>query len=335
MDMDNELVSLIVPVFNTSKFLRRCLDSIIHQTYRNFEIILINDGSTDESPAICREYALADNRIVFLNRDNGGQSAARNDGLLIAQGDYIGFVDSDDYIEKDFVECLIRNIRETNAEISICGIQINNEEGMICTHKVEEEKVTLYDNMQAMKLLLEDREFGSHPCNKLFAKRLFNDVVFPIGRVYEDIAIMHIVFGKANKVVVSSASKYNYLIHNASTTHSRSPYWGYSLYKAFFDRNVYVSIHYPKLHYYSLEKAYGIAIGMYIHMIRFKSSPQIKGYMQEIRSFILSSIHIQQSFESISRSRKRDAKLIAFLPFLEKIKYRIYFGLFAKRRGSQ
>ena len=97
----NDLISLIIPVYNTEQFLRRCLDSVINQTYKNLEIILIDDGSTDNSGKICDEYVLKDNRIKVLHIENGGPSYARNKGLEIAKGDYIGFVDSDDYVDKD------------------------------------------------------------------------------------------------------------------------------------------------------------------------------------------------------------------------------------------
>ena len=115
--MDNLLISVIVPVYNTEKYLGRCVDSIINQTYTNLEIILVDDGSPDNSPAICDEYAKKDQRIKVIHKENGGLSSARNAGLDIAKGDFISFIDSDDWVEKDLFEVLVSLYGKTQAEI--------------------------------------------------------------------------------------------------------------------------------------------------------------------------------------------------------------------------
>ena len=127
--MDKELISVIIPVYNVEKFLPYSLESVINQTYKNLEIIIINDGSTDGSKAICEQYAKNDKRIKLLSQKNQGLSAARNAGLNIVTGKYIGFVDSDDVISLEFYECLYKLLKETNSDISECAsVQISDED---------------------------------------------------------------------------------------------------------------------------------------------------------------------------------------------------------------
>ena len=117
----DEKISVIVPVYNVEQYLERCVDSIINQTYKNLEIILVNDGSTDNSGKLCDELAKRDDRIRVIHKENGGLSDARNTGIEEAEADLIGFIDSDDYIDENMYELLIDNLRETNADLSMCG----------------------------------------------------------------------------------------------------------------------------------------------------------------------------------------------------------------------
>ena len=119
--MEEELISVILPIYNVEKYLEKCLKSVINQTYKNLEIILVDDGSKDNSPQICDEYAVKDKRIVVIHKSNGGLSDARNAGIEIAKGKYIALIDSDDYVEKDYVQFLYQLIKENNAEMSICS----------------------------------------------------------------------------------------------------------------------------------------------------------------------------------------------------------------------
>ena len=115
------LVSIIVPVYNAKKYLSNTLESILKQSYKNLEIILVNDGSTDNSKEICEHYAKIDSRIILLNKINGGVSSARNYGLEVAKGDYVSFIDSDDYLTVDMIETLVKDVQNTDVEIAVCG----------------------------------------------------------------------------------------------------------------------------------------------------------------------------------------------------------------------
>ena len=119
----NYLISIIVPIYNVDKYLEECIESLRNQTYKNLEIILINDGSTDNSEQIFRHEAKQDNRIVFINKKNGGSASAKNEGLKIAKGDYIAFVDSDDFIELDMIEYMVNTIKKYNADIVQCKLR--------------------------------------------------------------------------------------------------------------------------------------------------------------------------------------------------------------------
>ena len=129
--MENNLISIIVPIYNSENYIKKCLDSILAQTYSNLEVILIDDGSTDNSYNICKDYQKKDNRIVLLQQKNAGVSRARNHGLEVAKGEYIGFVDSDDYIEPEMYEILLNSIIESNSKIAICNYYYENEDSKL------------------------------------------------------------------------------------------------------------------------------------------------------------------------------------------------------------
>ncbi len=210
--LNNELISVIVPVYKVEEYLELCLDSIISQTYTNLEIILVDDGSPDNCGKICDEYAEKDPRIKVIHQENGGLSAARNAGLDIATGDYIGFVDSDDYIESNYYEELIKSIKNYNSEQAICGVR-----------KFElESRAIFYGNKCLSKddylkeLLKED--VASYTWNKLYKKELFDGIMFPVGELFEDIKTLHLLGEKTNYVSFTDKSFYNYRIRENSIT---------------------------------------------------------------------------------------------------------------------
>lgn len=126
--METELISVIVPVYNVERYLRRCVDSILHQTYQDLEILLVDDGSTDASGAICDEYAAQEERVTAVHQKNGGLSAARNTGLERAQGTYLCFVDSDDFLDSRMLETLCRDLQEQNADVAVVGFRMFERE---------------------------------------------------------------------------------------------------------------------------------------------------------------------------------------------------------------
>lgn len=193
------MISVIVPVFKVAPYLRQCVDSILKQTYRDIEILLIDDGSPDECGEICEEYKEQDKRIRVFHTEHRGLSAARNIGLKAAIGEYIGFVDSDDWIEPKMYEVLLREIKKK--DVSVCGYDYSVQKTAFID--------SLYCGSDAMRALL-DKKFNNNVWNKLYRKDLFNDVLFPEGRNYEDVAIMHMIVDRAKSVVVISDILYHY-----------------------------------------------------------------------------------------------------------------------------
>lgn len=201
-------ISVIVPVYKVEPYLRKCLDSIINQTYRNLQIILVDDGSPDNCGVICDEYAAKDRRIQVIHQENGGVSAARNSGLALVTGDYIGWVDSDDWIEADMYEYLLENALKYQADIAVCSRfeRYKNK----CVRRGWEH-LDVLNTEQALELLLKNNVMQNYLCDKLWRRELFDNICFPVGKTFEDIAIMHKLFIKAERVICLPEAKYNYL----------------------------------------------------------------------------------------------------------------------------
>ena len=205
-----EKISVIVPIYNVEEYLGRCIDSIIKQTYENLEIILVNDGSTDNSLDICYEYSKKDTRIKIINQKNMGLSGARNSGILEATGKYISFIDSDDYIDVDFYNKLVNVCESKNADIAICEYK-RFKDSKELTHLKKNEEVSTYTSIQAItKLLKRDSKITNHAWNKLYKTVLFEDIRYPIGKKFEDLGTTYLLFEKANKICYIDSELYYY-----------------------------------------------------------------------------------------------------------------------------
>ncbi len=192
----------------------RCLDSILTQTYRNLEIVLVDDGSLDRSGEICDEYLKKDSRIHVIHKKNGGLSDARNVGIEHAHGKYIGFIDSDDWIAKDMFEVLYRNLDRYRADISICQFKFTASE-KISVDK-SKEFINVYSRHQAIDAMFMDRIFASHACNKLYKMHLFKKIRFPLGKVFEDQFTLYKIIWACDKVVYTNRQCYFYYIRENS-----------------------------------------------------------------------------------------------------------------------
>lgn len=209
------LVSIIVPVYNVEKYLRKCIDSIINQTFQNIEIILVNDGSKDSSGQICDDYKLKDRRIIVIHKENGGLSSARNAGLDIAKGDYVMFVDSDDYVEPQFCEVPLKLALKKNVDIVSFGYNKVFDNGQNLNRKTNNPR--LIDSSEGIKEIIVKKDIiFSFAWNKLYRLSLFNDVRYPIGKTYEDQATTYLLFHKAMQIYVADAILYNYVYRKSS-----------------------------------------------------------------------------------------------------------------------
>lgn len=218
--MENGKISIIVPVYKVEQYLERCVNSLINQTYKNIEIILVDDGSPDQCPKMCDDYASEDSRIKVIHKKNGGLSDARNAGLDAAIGEYIAFVDSDDWVEPDFIEQLYVNAKKENADISIIGCTLVWDDGR--RKPVSNDKgYYVFDNEKAIREMLAQRKFGCMVCQKMYRKQIFDTVRFPVGKLYEDVAVSMPTFLRARKVVVSENQGYNYYQRDDSIVNSK------------------------------------------------------------------------------------------------------------------
>lgn len=213
--MENELISIIVPVYNVSKYLERCISSIINQSYQNIEIILINDGSTDNSGEICNKYSLLDNRIKVIHKTNGGLSDARNCGIKNSSGDYIMFIDSDDVVNFNIVECLYNIIIKYDTDISICDCVHCYSDDIIFSNS---NAIKSFKSNEAICELLYQKSFLVSSWGKLFTRKCFDNVLFPVNLIFEDSAIMYKIFNQVDKIVYTDAKLYAYMHRENSIT---------------------------------------------------------------------------------------------------------------------
>lgn len=209
MSQEKALISIIIPVYKVEKYLEKCIQSVINQTYENLQIILVDDGSPDNCGKICDEYAKKDHRIEVIHKSNGGLSDARNKGLEIAKGEYIGFVDSDDYIEADMYEVLYNLLKQYNADVSICNFYTVSQEKIAI--KNADNGIKEYNRIEILKEILLDNNIQSYAWNKLYKKELFDEIKYPVGKKYEDIGTTFYLLEKCNKVVVTGKPEYYYI----------------------------------------------------------------------------------------------------------------------------
>lgn len=201
-------ISIIVPVYKVEKYLKKCLDSILAQTFRDFELILVDDGSPDNSGRICDEYAKKDARVRVLHKDNGGLSSARNAGIEVAKGNYIGFIDSDDYIAADMYQTLYDLLNDHDADMSVVGMIDVYENREIIVK--ESKKIEVLEQKKAIQAVLDSTDVYAYAVNKLYKKSLFYDIRYPVGKIVEDAFVIMDLLLQCNKIVTTTEQKYYY-----------------------------------------------------------------------------------------------------------------------------
>lgn len=212
------MISIIVPVYKVEPYLRQCVDSILGQTYRDIDVLLIDDGSPDRCGEICDEYAEKDDRVRVFHTENRGLSATRNLGLAEAKGEYIGFVDSDDWIEPDMYEVLLRRMQETGADIGVCGVWYEYKDNTKAGTNIKDE---IYTGAEAIDALIFVK-LGNTVWNKLYTKKAWESVSFPEGHLSEDVPTIYKLFGSKCAVVSNSVHLYHYRQRVDSASHTRT-----------------------------------------------------------------------------------------------------------------
>ena len=246
--MESPLISVVVPVYNTEKYIAKCIDSIMNQTYPNLEIIIVDDGSTDKSGCIADSISKTDSRIKVIHKTNGGLSSARNCGIDQAKGTYIGFVDSDDWIEKDMYLKLYEAISFFQCKMAVCGrYDIYENRGLkkigLCPHGYK--KIT---GEECVGKILIWGGMDSSACDKLFETSLFTEFKFPEGKISEDVAIMYQVALKSREIALVPYCLYNYNHRDESIT-TTTVFKPDKLHIVDHSKTIleYVSIYHPKI----------------------------------------------------------------------------------------
>ena len=216
-------ISVIVPVYNVERYLRQCVDSVLAQSYRDLEVILVDDGSSDACPAICDAYASQDERVKVIHKPNGGLSDARNAALDIASGDLIGFVDSDDFIAPDMYERLACAMERESADIACCGhVEYDSRVLQTDMKTFGVASVMALSGGEATRLLLYDKELQNYVWNKLFRAHLWEGVRFPVGQRFEDVNTTYKLFEKAKRCVLLPDTLYYYRVRADGIVRSRT-----------------------------------------------------------------------------------------------------------------
>lgn len=202
----SELISVIVPVYNVEKYLDRCIKSILNQSYINLEIILVDDGSKDKCSEICDKWEREDSRIIAIHKENGGLSDARNVGIDASHGTYLSFIDSDDYVHKDFIKILYELSKKYDSDISMCGVyETCEEEDTIKNLKEGNEEVKF-----AKSILSKKDSLYCVAWNKLYKRKVFQNVRYPKGKIHEDVAVIYKLLYFSNKVAITDIKLYFY-----------------------------------------------------------------------------------------------------------------------------
>lgn len=240
------LISVIIPVFNINEFLPVCLDKICNQTYVNLEIIIIDDGSADGTARTCDIYAQRDSRITVIHKENEGQAVARNLAIQKSSGEYIAFVDGDDWIRQDYIECLYKLSIKYNAEIINCNFVKTKRFGYI-DDNLGSMKEVLFDSEKAIENLCYLKELNCAPYSKLFRRHIWNDLKFPEGYLYEDLATIYRTYNAADKIIYVDYNGYFYFQRQGSSLNT-----GFSarkLSRVYFSKKIFnfVKSNYPHI----------------------------------------------------------------------------------------
>jgi glycosyltransferase involved in cell wall biosynthesis len=314
--VNNPAISIIVPVYGVEEYLSKCIESILSQTFADFELILVDDGSIDRCPQICDEYSEKDMRIKVIHKKNEGQGVARNTALDIAKGDYIGFVDGDDWIEKDMYEQLYDAAVENNADIAMCDIKTFDGEFWLNHNYFKE--IILLNNDELMYEYINSRIFAG-PCNKLYKKQLFYNLRFPQFRAREDIYITHLILGRCQKAIHIGSSKYIQFIRRESTENKKFNKSKLALIDAMKSLQDYLYTNYPRIADEAIIKVMGAKISILEDILksflykRYRNEyKNVKNSLEGDLKFIL-SLNLEDKEEIIKKAKLIDNNNVLYI----------------------
>lgn len=212
-------ISIILPIYNVEKYLDNCMDSLFNQTYSNFEVIMVDDGSTDGCADICNKYMEMDKRVRVYHKKNGGLSDARNFGIEKAMKDYITCIDPDDYVDEDYLEYLVFLISKYETKMAICQHRVVFDNGKIRDYGANGDE--MIESSKCIERMLYHDIIDTSAWGKLYHKSLFDNVQYPKGKIFEDIGTTYLLMLQCEKIAVGYQSKYNYIFHDNSIVNSK------------------------------------------------------------------------------------------------------------------
>ena len=315
------LISVIVPIYKVEAYLMRCVKSIQEQTYKNLEIILVDDGSPDNCGSMCDSLAQEDDRICVIHKENGGLSDARNKGLDVAKGEYIAFVDSDDYIAPSFLETLYKHLTNTDSDVALCsykevtGEPFSKEQG-------ERGDIFVYDREKLLLNLFdanhEDATFFIVAWNKLYKKTLWEQVRFPKGKIHEDEATTYRVFDLCNKGVYVKIPLYGYYTSDSSITRDAFSVKRLQWMEALNDRIAYFEQRGEnRLTACSIKARADGAITYYYPLAQLNGKTgQYNREIEQLNGYILAALREDKKYRNLSLSNRIGYRIFLFSPNL-------------------
>ncbi len=303
------LISVIVPVYNVEEYLDRCIESIVTQTYKDLEIILVDDGSPDNCPEMCDEWAKKDERIKVIHKENGGLSDARNAGMKIATGEYIGFVDSDDFIHNEMYEILSSLLFNNSADVVQCEMLKFSEMPFSGFTNSEEKPVVSFTAEEAIRDLLTGKTIGVTCPNLIVKSNIAKSVLFEVGRINEDVLWTYRVFSKAEKITVTNLKLYAYYQRQGSIMNNDYSEKRFDALYSLEQRAEEIKTDFPDLYAFALKNYLGGCFYHYQTLCRMPKSDQYENFKKHI----------------YSRFIKYDIKTVLSITSL---KYKVWYILF-------
>ena len=322
----NAKISIVVPIYKVEKFLKRCIESIVNQTYKNLEIILVDDGSPDLCGKICDEYKKTDDRIIVIHQQNMGLSDARNSGITFAKGEYIAFVDSDDYIKPQMIETLYKNLCQYDAQISCCG-HIDIYEDQNTVEPIFNKRLIVMNSEEALSKFLFTHIVDVVAWNKLYDIKLFENVRYESRKLFEDHFTTYKLLDKAKTIVHTTEPFYYYCKRHDSIGGVSFSEKNFQLKDALDIECSYIKIKYPRI-----SKTIDIGYIIWLIVIYDKmilSNVENKEFLLNIRKLILKSFFQIIISRDITASKKMQ---IMLLIFNKKIYYKMYCWYIRKYR---
>jgi glycosyltransferase involved in cell wall biosynthesis len=320
-------ISVVIPMYNASKYLKKCIDNVINQKYSNLEIILVDDGSTDNCLEICNKYSKIDDRIVVIHKENGGLSSARNAGIEKATGKYITFIDSDDVVEKDYINILYDGIKKYKTKMCIGGLKTVYENGKVVDNSLK--KTYKLSKMETFKKMLYTDGVSISAWSKLYDISLFKNVEYTVGRLFEDTSTTYKLIDQCDNISISDYPIYNYYIRKLSITSSK-----FNIKKLDWIISAIEMTSYLKKKYKELSSAC-TAYMMYTHIGVLSSlamnDKDYKKERNEIISYIKANKKKYISDKNVQNNYKLVCRLICFNYFIFKIFLKTYQRFIAKR----